>query len=134
MIENGEYNGERSTAYIYTAIRSLIENDCKYEKVLRGIYRFRNNDTEIFEKSTYSMEDIVEQLDRGFDFLKSNMKHLLSQELRARGIEDNSLINQIYEDLESSIDGVSFLLAFADDYMYSREQLEQDGIQGMSEM
>lgn len=134
MIENGEYNGERSTAYIHTAIRNLIEDWGEYEKISRGVYQLKGSETKMIENSIYSMDDIAEQLDRGFDFLNSNTKYLLTQELRARGIGDNSLINQIYEDLESSIDGVSFLLAFADDYMYSRENLEQDGIQGMSGM
>lgn len=134
MIENGEYNGERSTAYIHTAIRNLIEDWGEYEKISRGVYQLKGSETKMIENSIYSMDDIAEQLDRGFDFLNSNTKYLLTQELKARGIEDNSLINQLFDDLESSIDGVSFLLAFADDYMYSRENLEQDGIQGMSGM
>ncbi len=124
MMENNEYNGERSSAYIYPAISSLVVEGGPYQKIARGVYQISK---EIhLSNSTYSMDDVSKLLDRGFNLAEKDIKEIVSAELYNAG----EIVEQISSDIESSIDNISYLIAFAEDYMDRREEHEEE--QGMT--
>lgn len=129
MIENNEYNGERSSSYIYPAISLLIVEGGAYKKVARGVYQISKEIQQT--DSTYSMDDVTKILDRGCSLAEKDIRSIVTAELYNEG----EIADQIASDIESSIDNVSYLIAFAEDYMDNREKIEQEeGMQGMSEM
>lgn len=129
MMENNEYNGERSSAYIYPAISSLIVEGGPYQKVARGVYQISKEIQQT--DSTYSMDDVSKILDRGFNLAEKDIRSIVTAELYNAG----ELADQIVSDIESSLDNVSYLIAFAEDYMDNREKIEQEeSMQGMSGM
>lgn len=124
MMENNEYNGERSSAYIYPAISSLIVEGGPYQKIARGVYQISQDIQQ--SDSVYSMDDVSKLLDRGCTLAERDIKAIVTTELYNAG----EIAEQISSDIESCIDNVSYLIAFAEDYMDRREDLEVD--QGMS--
>ncbi len=126
MVKNKEYNGERSTSYIYSAIKNLIEDEGEYQKISRGVYQIRMEHNVVSDGSTYSMDDVGKLLNSGCELSEKNIMNLIQVEFTKAGISDGELINRIFEDLESSISNTSYLLAFAEDYMDRREENEQD--------
>ncbi len=129
MIENNEYNGERSSAYIYPAISSLIVEGGPYQKIARGVYQISKEIQQT--DSTYSMDDVSKILDRGCNLAEMDIRSIAKGELYNAG----ETVDQITSDIESSIDNVSYLIAFAEDYIDHREKIEQEeGMQGMSSM
>ena len=124
MMENNEYNGERSSAYIYPAISSLIVEGGPYQKIARGVYQISQEIQQ--SDSAYSMDDVSKLLDRGCNLAERNIKAIVTTELYNAG----EIAEQISSDIESCIDNVSYLIAFAEDYMDRREEQEVD--QGMS--
>ena len=129
MMENNEYNGERSSAYIYPAISSLVVEGGPYQKVARGVYQISKEIQQT--DSTYSMDDVSKILDRGCNLAEKDIRRIVTAELYNAG----KIADQITSDIESSIDNVSYLIAFAEDYMDNREKIEQEeGMQGMSGM
>ena len=65
-------------------------------------------------------------LDRGCSLAEKNIRGIVSVEIH--NAED--IAEQITADIESSIDTVSYLIAFAEDYMDRREEPENE--QGIS--
>lgn len=129
MMENNEYNGERSSAYIYPAISSLVVEGGPYQKVARGVYQISKEIQQT--DSTYSMDDVSKILDRGCNLAEKDIRSIVTAELYNAG----EMADQIVSDIESSLDNVSYLIAFAEDYMDNREKIEQEeGMQGMSGM
>ncbi len=126
MKENGEYNGERSSSYIYTAVRTLVENEGEYKKVARGVYQIRSEQEVISGGSLYSMDDVGKLLNSGFTLSEKDIRNLISVELAKTGIKNEEIISQISDNLESSIDNISYLIAFAEDYMDRREEAEEN--------
>lgn len=124
MMENNEYNGERNTTYIYTAINSLIVEGGPYQKIARGVYQISKEIQQ--SDSTYSMEDVSNLLDRGCNLAEKNIKGIIIAKLYNEG----ETAEKITSDIESCIDNVSYLIAFAEDYMDCREEQEEE--QGMS--
>ena len=82
MMENNEYNGERSSAYIYPAISSLIVEGGPYQKIARGVYQISQEIQQ--SDSVYSMDDVSKLLDRGCN-------------LAERDIKANLIANPVYE-------------------------------------
>ena len=124
MMENNEYKGERSSAYIYPAISSLIVEGGPYQKIARGVYQISQEIQQ--SDSVYSMDDVSKLLDRGWNLAERDIKAIVTAELYNAG----EIAEQISSDIESCIDNVSYLIAFAEDYMDRREEQEVD--QGMS--
>ena len=124
MQENNEYSGERSSAYIYPAISSLIVEGGPYQKITRGVYQISREVQQ--SNSVYSMDDVVKLLDRGCSLAEKNIRGIVSVEIH--NAED--IAEQITADIESSIDNISYLIAFAEDYMDRREEPENE--QGIS--
>ena len=124
MMENNEYKGERSSAYIYPAISSLIVEGGPYQKIARGVYQVSQEIQQ--SDSAYSMDDVSKLLDRGCNLAERDIKAIVIAELYNAG----EIAEQISSDIESCIDNVSYLIAFAEDYMDRREEQEVD--QGMS--
>ena len=124
MQENNEYSGERSSAYIYPAISSLIVEGGPYQKITRGVYQISREVQQ--SNSVYTMDDVVKLLDRGCSLAEKNIRGIVSVEIH--NAED--IVEQITADIESSIDTVSYLIAFAEDYMDRREEPENE--QGIS--
>lgn len=134
MVKNKEYNGERSTAYIYSAIKNLIEEEGEYQKISRGVYQIRTEQNVISDGTTYSMDDVGKLLNSGSTLSEQNIENLIRVEFAKIGISNEKIINRISEDLESSINNTSYLIAFAEDYMDRREENEQDEGMKMSGM
>lgn len=128
MIENGEYNGERSSAYIYPAISSLVVEGGPYQKIARGIYQ-KSREVQI-TNSTYSMDDVSKLLNTGFNLAETDIKTIVVVELAKTGIDVGEIADKITSDIESCIDNTSYLIAFAEDYMDRREEHEET--QGMT--
>lgn len=129
MMENNEYNGERSSAYIYPAISSLVVEGGPYQKVARGVYQISKEIQQT--DSTYSMDDVSKILDRGCNLAEKDIRSIVTAELYNAG----EMADHIVSDIESSLDNVSYLIAFAEDYMDNREKIEQEeGMHGMSGM
>ena len=128
MIENNEYNGERNTANIYPAISSLVEEGGPYKKITRGVYQISNGNH--FSNLTYSMSEVADMLDRGFNLAERDIKNLVNIELIKAGVDETAIAEDISSKVENSIDNISYLIAFAEDYMDRREEQEAD--QGMS--
>lgn len=120
MMEHGEYNGERSSAYIYPAINSLIVEGGPYQKVARGVYQISNEVQQ--SDSTYSMDEVAKLLDKGFNLAEKDIKGIVTAELYNAG----DIAEQISSDIESCIDSTSYLIAFAEDYMDRREEQEEE--------
>ena len=72
------------------------------------------------------MDDVSKLLDRGFNLAERDIKAIVTAELYNAGV----IAEQISSDIESCIDNVSYLIAFAEDYMDRRE--EQEAEQGIS--
>ncbi len=132
MKENGEYNGERSSSYIYTAVRTLVEDEGEYKKVARGVYQIKSEQEVIARGSLYSMDDVGKLLNNGFTLSEKDIRNLITVEFTKTGIKNEEIINQISDDLESSIDNISYLIAFAEDYMDRREEAEENQDMTMS--
>lgn len=126
MMENGEYRGERNTSYVHWAIRPIINDEGPYQKVARGVYQHRDAQEFSDRDSVYSASEMYTLLDKGFEFSEKNIRQVIISELTKKCIDDNGLAGEISENIESSIDNVSFLIAFADDYMNRREEMGQN--------
>lgn len=135
MIENGEYGGERSTAYIYWAINTMVDEEGAYRKITRGVYQKNMMNKEVDKDAVFSMDEVNELLDKGFDLLNSNIAGALKKEYIKNDMCNDDGINTILKNLEYSVDNISYLLAFAEDYMDNHEEVQyEQGMQGISGM
>ena len=138
MVQNGEYNGERSTSFIYPAIQTIIENEGSYRKVARGIYQMKEDWGDGERNTVYSMSDVSRMLDRGFNLSEKNIiQRILNTFAGANEDvykEAEQLASKVSDEIESCIDNVSYMIAFGEDYMDRREKMEEEKGMTMSGM
>ena len=126
MRENNESRDERNSCYVHFAIKNLISDDGPYQKISRGFYQKADDSLKNKAYSTYSMDDVLKLLDKGFEISNSDLNILFAKEYCKNGNKEfQELGCELRECVESSIDNISCLMAFAEDYMDQREENEQ---------
>ncbi|MDO5576692.1 MAG: hypothetical protein Q4F84_06390 [Fibrobacter sp.] len=127
MGENNESRGERSSCHLHIAINSLITSDGMYQKISRGFYQKVDASIKNELNSRYSMNDVVKLLDKGSEFSNSDLSILFNKEYCKNGDKEfQRLACELEENIEYCIDNISYLMAFAEDYMECREDNEQN--------
>ena len=76
------------------------------------------------------MDDVSKILDRGCNLAEKDIRSIVTAELYNAG----EMADQIVSDIESGLDNVSYLIAFAEDYMDRREKMEEEKGMTMSGM
>ena len=130
MMENGEYGGERNTAYIYSAIKSLVSEEGPYMKVARGIFQKAGEQVMTLKDTVFSMDDVARTLDRGFNLSEKNVEAIILSSINSKAKYIEDLATDISQNIETCIDNTSVLIAFAEDYMDRRQEENQE--QGMT--